>query len=47
VPETALRRGRNVVELLEVPPSGSLRALACSAAGSGRGSAWPASCGRR
>jgi hypothetical protein len=47
VPETALRRGPNAVELLEVRPGGSLRALACSAARSGPGSAWPASCARR
>jgi hypothetical protein len=47
VPESALRRGRNVVELLEVQPGGGLRALACSAARSGRGPAWPASCERR
>ena len=47
VPESALRRGHNVVELLEVQPGGGLRALACSAARSGRGPAWPASCERR
>jgi sulfatase-like protein len=47
VPESSLRRGRNSVELLEVRPGGRLRALACSAAGSGRGPASPASCVRR
>lgn len=47
VPETVLRRGRNVAQLLEVEPGGGLRALACSAAGSDPERASPASCERR